>query len=760
MAIISKCQGAASTLLRRGSSRPVRTFAAFSSRASSSASGYNFCTSGYISAFGSYPVLDGVELRKRSIKKLAALEASLPSVWGDDDPIRTMINGKAVGDSDDEVVDSLDAFWQVNGRMIHGSAATVDKIIAHLKSYVPPRDVRREMREIEAKLLSTYAADLVANQAADFRKQDGVTELEESIEANYIERQLNDMLLADEKLGRVSIGREAAFIACVSNFSNFLDLFRKVIRNLELGVPCVVLSRADTGQHMYRWFQMLNVEMGKMNVCQGLLTYASCDRKGKQRIMAACQESPLYITCSREVAIAIKAQMDKTCSSTGGPNTMVATELTPGVQQAARWSLGIENSGQCTAMRHLVAPNMTLGSVDKMLAPMAADTIKKPGDSLQKGGFAGMYFGDKGGWGESFDEEVASGYTNHTLSKVKAAYRVGTGEELPYGIEEHWRRLYLDVTSPATTDEMLSDAFVTDLSHWLVTEQPITLAINGDSAEDGYPLVTRIFEQTGLLVYSVGEAGDDTPAALTAQARPQDGEIFGEIPPRRQLTQYTRFPTVVPSSTPSYNSEYTHEYLHEQADAGLGALDISKVVSQVESKAVRGYLRILADYLLDACGPKNNLTLNSPSQVRTALWGLQRPPMNSTRSIIRVDDGVSFDDIASVVLPFWCTNSRSQLLVSCSPAAKNTANAVAALGGVDVEIETSHDFESSPAFKAAWNVIRPDAGSSEEYFPMSGQAMSLLFCLGHIKSTKLGNEHFVKTFAASRKWLRCRDELQ
>ena len=80
-----------------------------------------------------------------------------------------------------------------------------------------------------------------------------------------------------------------------------------------------------------------------------MVVYASCDIASQRRLMAACTAaappaapgvvgggSPLYLTGSREVARAVMELVPACFASTGGPNTMVATRLTPAVADAAR----------------------------------------------------------------------------------------------------------------------------------------------------------------------------------------------------------------------------------------------------------------------------------------------------------------------------------------------------------------------------------------------------------------------------------------
>ena len=458
---------------------------------------YNFASSQYLEAFGTKPPVDIAKLRADTVAALASFDAA---AWTSD-PMRTVVAGVPSSDAAATATTTTDAFDAENGAQLLSSAAEIDAVIEHLTTFRLPeggRDLRVPIRAIEATLLTDHAATLIANQAVDFKKQDGVTEIEESIEANVIERTFNDQLWEDEVAGRVTIGRAPAFVGCVSNFSNFLDLCRKTLRNLELGVPCVVLSRSNTTQHMYRWFQLLDQLLADHNVDRGLLTFISADITQQRRVMAALGEpSPLYLTGSRPVAAAIKELLPRTFSSTGGPNTMVATELSPEVVAAAQMSVTIENSGQCTAMRHMVVPNVaTLGEVDSIFDGAESEMIASPSESLQSGGFANLYTT----WGTSFEAEDT--YATHS-GGAPVAYKLesatapggGDGAGFPYGVEENWRRAYLDVTSPASEAELRDPAYLASLAKWLVTEQPITLAINGDSAENGYPMALQLFEQ-------------------------------------------------------------------------------------------------------------------------------------------------------------------------------------------------------------------------------------------------------------------------
>jgi Na+-transporting NADH:ubiquinone oxidoreductase subunit NqrE len=94
------------------------------------------------------------------------------------------------------------------------------------------------------------------------------------------------------------------------------------------------------------------------------------------------------------------------------------------------------------------------------------------------------------------------------------AYKIGSsfpGDDL----DEMWRQVYLDVTS-VSAEEIGSDKFVKSLSSWLVHHQPISLAVNCADFDASFALARKLFERTGLVVYTVGSA--DKPA-LTAQVR-------------------------------------------------------------------------------------------------------------------------------------------------------------------------------------------------------------------------------------------------
>mmetsp|Transcript_37234 Transcript_37234/g.116393 ORF Transcript_37234/g.116393 Transcript_37234/m.116393 type:complete len:595 (-) Transcript_37234:100-1884(-) len=591
-------------------------------------------------------------------------------------------------------------------------------------------------------MLTRHAGALIGDQALDFHKQDGVTEIEESLEANVVERALNDQLLEAEQRGEVRLNRAVALVGCVSNFGNFLDLCRKTLRNLEAGIPVLVLSRSNTTQHNFRWVQLLLNEMREAKIDAGMVTYLSATVEEQRRVMAAlAADSPYYLTGSRPVAEAIKGLMPKTFSSTGGPNTMVAPALSDEVKAAAQMSTAIENSGQCTAMRHLVTDAATADDVEAIFSDLKV--VPTPRDALAQGAFDAVF----PGWAASF--AVAPGYA--AISGKPAAFKLGNAGAFPApGIDENWRRLYLDVTTPAAGGSVREPAFLSQLARWLTAEQPITLAVNGDEGDD-FKMSKQLFKETAQVVYSVGR-GD--AAALTCQARPQDGEIFGEFPPRSELTRYSAFPVFVPSATPGYVAGYAPEYLAGAATGATGfGPKLTAALLTIADEGLRGYAVVLLRYLQESCGAKEGIG------ARTTLWGLQRPPVwEGTHTLLRVNAGDGFDTAALQILPFAVTNARAGLAVSVADGhadAGRLAEFCANLG-VDCAVEESAEaFDAAAAEAQPWNVVAADnAAATAEELPLVSHYVSIFFPMGHIKSVLSGDRAFVDAFQGSEKWLR------
>jgi len=709
----------------------------------SGARSYNFGTAQYDGAFAreGIPDPDTSQLRSGALAYLAAHD---DSAWHTD-PVATLLRGaRPAADGGETALPTADAFERENGAALNASAAQVDAIIAHMNGYAPPAgrvDWRAEVRSMEAEVFGEHAGLLIGNQAMDFGKQDGVTEIEESLQANVVEQRLNDQLLAAELRGEITINRAPAYVGCVSNFSNFLDLSRKVLRNIELGVPVVVLSRSNTTQHMYRWAALLARElMPKHGVDAGLLTYAAANRAEKQRIFdEASPDCPMYFTCSREVAQDLRKLHGPVMSSTGGPNTLVATELTPAVAEAIRLSAMIENSGQCTALRHAVVPGVGSAELEAMFD--GAPTSAGPVASLAAGRCDGLFDFS----GNIF--EHVPGYTRHG-EHADIAYRVSASLPAQGDIEEQWRNVYVDVTSP---DVPVSDgAFAAQLARWLVDNQPITLAINGDRA-----LAKTLFETTGQVVYTVGTL--ENPA-LTCQARPQDGEVFGEFPVRRELAAHTKYPVVVPTPTPAYNATYTRAHLASRgANSSVSCLPpalsfCAPLLRAVGDDVARGYLVELCEYFADACATNPKVGHNQGA--RTALYGLQTTPRNGQLNFVRCAGGATtMADVAPFVLPFFATSAFELLRVSCDPADAALAETLAALGFV-VAVEDDAAFDARVAAEQPYNVIEPALPGGE--YPLMGQFVSLLLCLGHIKSTTPNDDAFVADFSTSPKWLQLR----
>lgn len=281
--------------------------------------------------------------------------------------------------------------------------------------------------------------------------------------ANHVERALNDLVLQDEIDGKTMINRRAVYVSTVSNFTNFLDLFRKTIRRLELGIPCIVLGRSNTAQHSYRWTKLLVKLLEEEKIDPGMLTFLSCPLEDIKDIIQSCKENTgnLYSTCSRQLAEAIKLDYPNTVTSTGGPNTLVTADWSnPAVRDAIRMSATIESSGQCTALRHVVAPSGTTEQ-DVVELLSSVHSIASADEALRQGDFDGIFSNHKG---MTPFPSVDKGYKRH--SEVDASYRVLGDNFPPSDIEEFWRRVVIDVSTINVEDRF------DDLVDWLNTNNP------------------------------------------------------------------------------------------------------------------------------------------------------------------------------------------------------------------------------------------------------------------------------------------------
>jgi hypothetical protein len=92
-------------------------------------------------------------------------------------------------------VPTPDSFGVVVGQMLLAPPEVVDSVIKHVRNYVPPtHDLRVAVRKVEARLFSRHAGALAGSQALDFKKQDPMTEIEESLEANEVSEFFNCVL--------------------------------------------------------------------------------------------------------------------------------------------------------------------------------------------------------------------------------------------------------------------------------------------------------------------------------------------------------------------------------------------------------------------------------------------------------------------------------------------------------------------------------------------------------------------------------------
>ena len=181
-----------------------------SDKNSTTARQFNFGSSQYASCFDEIPTPDVDKLRRDAISYLDSHDKQ----WWYDDPVCSILNGEKLLAPPSNLWITKNSLGQANGNQYFATPDQIQSLLQHIQTYHSPyTDLRPQFRRIEQKLLNEYAGLLIGNQCLDFGKQDGVTEIEESIMANSVERKLNDALFQDEQDGKVIIARKPIFVS-------------------------------------------------------------------------------------------------------------------------------------------------------------------------------------------------------------------------------------------------------------------------------------------------------------------------------------------------------------------------------------------------------------------------------------------------------------------------------------------------------------------------------------------------------------------
>jgi hypothetical protein len=695
-------------------------------------------------------------------------------------------------------VDTYNAMGVVNGKQIFANPTQIALLQAHIESYqyqyrtitkksttasssssseLDIYDLRKPIRYVEDILFNRHVGYLIGNQCIDFCKQDGITEIEEAIQVNLIERQYNDMLLQQERDHIVHINRQPIYISTVSNFTNFLDLCRKALRSLEVGIPIIVLCRSNqyVTQHSYRWVQLLIDLCLDVGIDAGMITYISASLSNLHHILQVCEHSTgnLYATCSRSVAADIMNIYPKTIASTGGPNTFICTKwdditsigTMSKTAQAIADSATIESAGQCTALRHCVVPTTMSDTDCSNILLNNITTIDSAPLALLESYYAGVLTTANEA-SPTLQQQPTDEYqrldTKQRHQDVDIYIKINTNHELPKAdIQEYWRTVVVDFTKR----DLLQNKYITQgkiqirpidetalhqLVSWLNQHQPISLAVNGPRHE-AIMVGIKIWEQTSLVVNTIGSTDNmDMLPAMTCQARPQDGECFGEFPPRNDIQKYTLFPVIIPSSNPSYDTVYDNAYLQ------LRGRNISEYIikstksmlNAITDDNVRGYCTLLIEYLQNSCrkNPKSGF-----SRTRSVLYGLQRPPLGM-KTILRCSKHSKFDDLATIYILFQVTNARDQVELSVHPNNVDIQDICQQLN-LTITIESDIDYTNQISNRTDIFHHVTITGPNQPRFPMVGNFVSLYFPIGHIKSTMMDDHEFEMKARISEKWL-------
>lgn len=685
----------------------------------------------------SYPIIakEMDALREEVLVRLPVREKSVQDEWNQD-PVRTLFFGKPIAHENDKMNNTFDGDGNINGKCRQSSENIIKIVQSHCRNYMPPYSTdehRNKIRKIEEEMIdftssANILTDFICHKIIDEKIQYPEILLEDILSTKVvssIEKSMNDSLRESEGRGRVVINRNVAVIGNFSPLPRSTKFSNMFFRFLECGIPVVIVcSEQKKIQSIFRWIQTLLRLMTKEKIDLGLLTFVCCNETDEKSFMRTCSPFFSLLLDSRPQTV----DLFQSFHNIIGVSSHVSSILF--------------NGAEINPCNYSHEPfNESIGCVLVILCEEKGSELFKNVSGLYKDFFNAHKRPEGSYVFLSFDDAIEL--------NAKSILSLCSFERSSLEIIIHMSSSLDNVNN-----------FLDSVCPWIIKMQPQYINLNLGVEQVAYNYLESLFLRTNVPGISLNRENYQ----FYYKGYPELGEIIGVNPPQHFHKPH-HYPLFLPIPMSVYCANYALAYLkdHHFMENPSFAMTIDNeyyktLLAEISMNHFRNYLTLVAHYL------NESLEINPKQGVGQAsvLWGIQGIPagmhiilrMESQCLACDICSNNSFDTLASYILPFMMTSAHDRYVISIHPENERLAKVLDLLH-IKYEVHDECQFEDQLRKDRIFSVVRPINHLSFN-FPLIHQFVSILFPIGHIKSSTTMDKRIFQNLHKNEKWLKLR----